>query len=294
MTPTKQHIHGRSLMILVLSIVLVLLVAACFIFILADRKETSREAELEQLGVNEQNEQYPEPEEQHPVWEKVPLSTLDEEQFQVDGWTVTYPGAELGVDVSSHQKEIDWAQLKEAGVDFAMLQLGYRGYTEGGLFQDESFERNIADAANQGIDVGVYFFSQAVTVEEAEQEADFVINVLARREAPLGVMFDWENITEGEARTDEVPPEKLTEFALAFCKKIEEAGYRAGVYFNLKQAYTVYDLDALSEYEFWLAEYCVPPTYEYEFSLWQYTSTATLPGIETKVDMNLRFPESAE
>ncbi len=193
-----------------------------------------------------------------------------------------------GIDVSSHQKEIDWQQVKAAGVDFAIVRMGYRGYTEGDVFPDAAARQNIEGALAAGVDVGVYFFSQATSVQEAKEEAWFVLDAIDGDNITYPVFFDWEPITN-EARTDEVTGPEMTDYALAFCREIDNAGYRAGVYFNQSDGYNSYDLRALHSYEFWLAEYADAQSFPYEVQLWQYTNQGAVPGIETTVDLNLCY-----
>lgn len=226
--------------------------------------------------------------------EGMPLNPYSEEGFSVDEkGRVTYAlngrRAQAGIDVSTHQKDVDWRAVAADGVDFAMLRLGHRGYTEGGLFLDQTFEKNLRGALDAGLEVGVYFFSQAITPEEAEEEADYVLEVLNGQELTFPVAFDWEAITGDEARTDGLDGETLTRCAAAFCKRIEDAGYRPAVYFNQTQGYLRYDLRDLTDYELWLAEYGGSPDFYYHFDLWQYSHTGRVDGIQGDVDMDLAF-----
>ena len=207
--------------------------------------------------------------------ERMPLNSYDREAFSVDEkGRVTYEKdsrqARTGIDVSTHQKDIDWQAVAADGIDFAILRLGRRGYTEGGLFLDEAFEQNLHGALDAGLEVGVYFFSQAVTPEEAEEEADYILEVLDGQALSFPVAFDWETISGDEARTDGLTGTVMTRCAAAFCKRIEAAGYRPAVYFNRTQGYLHYDLRELVEYGLWLAEYDTVPDFYYHFYLWQY------------------------
>ena len=223
----------------------------------------------------------------------VPVNRYAREDFTVDeNGRVSYSHnglrAKEGIDVSFYQGEIDWAAVAADGVDFAMIRLGYRGYTEGGLQMDSRFEENIRGALEAGLEVGVYFFSQAITPEEAEEEADFVLEALEGYEITYPVAFDWEPITPGKgARTDGLDGETLTQCAAAFFERIAQAGYTPQVYFNQELGYLVYDLAGLKEYSFWLAEYDTAPDFYYGFDLWQYTHTGTVEGIQGNVDRNL-------
>jgi len=220
--------------------------------------------------------------------EGMPLNPYDREDFSLDGrGRVTCEGAKAGIDVSAYQKEIDWSAVSADGIDFAILRLGYRGYTEGGLFLDKAFERNIQGALDAGLEVGVYFFSQAVTPEEAEEEAGYVLSALEGYDITYPVAFDWEPISDSGARTAGLDGGVLTRCAAAFCQKIEEAGLRPAVYFNQSLGYLRYDLRELTDYDLWLAEYDDKPDFYYHFDLWQYTHTGRVAGIEGDVDLDL-------
>ncbi len=224
----------------------------------------------------------------------MPLNPYDADAFALDEkGRVTYEAngrrAKAGIDVSTHQKEIDWPAVAADGIDFAMLRLGHRGYSQGGLFLDETFEKNLQGALDAGLEAGVYFFSQAITPEEAEEEADYVLEVLDGRALAFPVAFDWEPITGDEARTDGLDGETMTRCAAAFCKRIEDAGYRPAVYFNQTQGYLRYDLRELTDYELWLAEYGAVPDFYYHFDLWQYSHTGRVDGIQGDVDLDLAF-----
>ena len=199
-----------------------------------------------------------------------------------------------GIDASSHQGDIDWAAVAGDGIDFAMLRVGSRGYSQGSLNADKLFEQNYTGAVENGLQVGAYFFSQAVSVEEAEEEAQFVLDTLAGRAMDLPVVFDWEQITEDDARTDAVDTDTVTACALAFCQRIQEGGYRSAFYFNATLGYLQYDFARLSQLDAWYAQYEGDwPTFTYAFDLWQYSNTGTVAGIAGNVDMDLYFlPET--
>ena len=196
--------------------------------------------------------------------------------------------ARTGIDVSFYQGEIDWQAAAADGVEFAIIRLGYRGYTEGGLRLDSRFEANIRGALEAGVEVGVYFFSQALDPREAEEEAAFVVQALEPYAITYPVVFDWEFITPGgQARTDGMDGQVLTQTALAFCRTITQAGYTPMVYFNQEMGYFTYDLTQLGDLPLWLAEYDDRPDFYYHFDLWQYTHTGTVAGIQGNVDWNL-------
>lgn len=156
--------------------------------------------------------------------------TRREPFYQYDAPGVT---ARAGVDVSSYQGVVDWPAVKAAGADFAMLRVGFRGYGTGALVEDNAFAQNAADAANAGLTVGVYFYSQAVTEEEAAEEARFVVERLRGTNVSGPIAYDLEFYTADEARTDDLTGEQATQNALAFCDVIRQAGYEPVVYMNL-------------------------------------------------------------
>lgn len=226
--------------------------------------------------------------------ERMPLNPYDKDAFSTDEkGRILYEKdgvkAKTGIDVSTHQKEIDWEAVAGDGIAFAMLRLGRRGYTEGGLFMDETFEANLSGALDAGLEVGVYFFSQALTPEEAEEEADYVLQALDGRQITCPVTFDWEPVAEPDSRTNGADTALLTECAAAFCRRIAEGGCRPAVYFNRTQGYLHYDLRELLDYELWLAEYDTVPDFYYHFDIWQYSNTGSVAGIDGAVDLDLMF-----
>lgn len=199
----------------------------------------------------------------------------------------------LGIDVSEHQGQIDWTQVAQTDVKYAMVRLAYRGWgAEGVIRPDARGLENLEGAALAGLQVGVYFFSQAITVEEAQEEARFVLQLLDGRELELPIVFDWETVSSEEARTRDMDRNTLNACALAFCRMIREAGYEAMVYFNLDMAKHMFDLPAIQAagFDFWLAFYNDGLGYTHRVRMWQYTSSGSVPGIKGRVDMNLYFP----
>ena len=274
----KRHTVGTPVLLAVLALAvlaLLLLFRAAFRRGLAERPEPSA-AETAPV-----------------VTQTLPASTLSAECFGWSGGFKTYQDgrwtARVGIDVSSHQGQIDWQAVAESGVDFAVIRAGYRGYGDGSAHQDEYFTYNIESALENGLDVGVYFFSQALNQEEARAEAHEVLSMLEGYDIRYPIYYDWEPITEDSARTDTISASELTACAQAFCQVIEEAGYRAGVYFNLTMAANYYHLFELGDYEFWLAEYQETPSFPFAFSMWQYTSQGAVSGIGTDVDLDLYF-----
>ncbi len=223
------------------------------------------------------------------VLKDVPVNSYDPAGFYIKDGVMCYPSdkTQIGIDVSVHQGAIDWQKVKASGIDFAIIRVGYRGYTAGGVYPDDRFESNIRGALDAGIPVGVYFYSQAISVEEAAEEARFVLSRIQNYDITYPVVFDWEALSKKEARTWGISTETLSRCANTFCSLIQEAGYTPMIYFNKYVGYVKYDISKLLDYEFWFAEYSAYPTFYYDFHMWQYTSRGTVPGISGNVDMNI-------
>ncbi|MDD6991321.1 MAG: glycoside hydrolase family 25 protein [Oscillospiraceae bacterium] len=200
----------------------------------------------------------------------------------------------FGIDVSSYQQNIDWQAVKADGVEFAILRIGYRGYETGQLTEDKYFRRNLEGAKAAGIETGVYFFSQALTSEEALEEAEYVINLLAETGAELAfpVVFDWEFPTdEDPARTDGMAGEIQTVCCRVFCDRIKEAGYEPMYYSTINTAIFRYDMGELSDIPLWLADYNRTCNFTYDYKMWQYSCSGVVDGIEGLVDFNIWITE---
>lgn len=167
--------------------------------------------------------------------------TRSEPFYQYDAPGVT---AYAGVDVPAIGN-VTGPPVKAAGADFARLRVGFRGYGTGALVEDNAFAQNAADAANAGLTVGVYFYSQAVTEEEAAEEARFVVERLRGTNVSGPIAYDLEFYTADEARTDDLTGEQATQNALAFCDVIRQAGYEPVVYMNLHWAGSMYGMEEL-------------------------------------------------
>ena len=231
-----------------------------------------------------------------PVQENVARNALHNSGLSANeqGW-LTYTWGDtigaIGIDVSSHQGEINWREVAQSGVEFAMIRVGYRGYgEEGKLVLDSNYARNIEGALAAGLDVGVYFFSQATSIWEVEEELEMLMDAIRGYEIKCPVVFDWEHIANSNSsRTKDVSGTAITRMADFFCHQVEEAGYTPAVYFNKDLAYLYLDLERLEGRTFWLAEYATQPEFYYRFEMWQYTSRGKVPGIEGDVDLNLYF-----
>jgi GH25 family lysozyme M1 (1,4-beta-N-acetylmuramidase) len=220
----------------------------------------------------------------------IPPCRFTAEDFAYEGDYLTCITEEclIGIDVSKYQEQIDWEQVAAAGIRFVMIRLGYRGYSgEGVLRPDEWAQRNYKGAKEAGLLVGAYFFSQAISVEEAVEEAHYALELTEGWELDLPIAYDWEFISE-EARTANVDADTLTACAVAFCQEISDVGRRTMIYIPPWTG-TIH-LDQLTEYPKWLARYTDTLDYPYDFDMWQYTCYGKVPGIEGDVDLNIFFP----
>ena len=194
-----------------------------------------------------------------------------------------------GVDVSAYQGKIDWTAVRNSGIEFAMIRLGYRGYESGKLVKDEYAVRNLEGARAAGLKVGAYFFSQALSTKEADEEIAFMMDVLDGFLPDMPLVLDWE-IPAASARTANMDARTLTDIQLHYCKRITEKGYQPMVYFNWHQSENLYYLSELEDYPFWLALYQDRMTYPWKVEMWQYTCTGRVPGIQGDVDINVYMP----
>ena len=200
--------------------------------------------------------------------------------------TDSYPG----IDVSAFQGVIDWEKVKDSGIEFAIIRLGYRGYGKAGkLVEDEYAQDNLKGATEVGLPIGAYFFSQALSIEEADEEIEYMLEILGDYELEMPIILDWE-IPVDTARTANMDARTLTDIQLHFCSVMEEKGYQPMVYFNWSMSSRLLKLSELEDYPFWLAFYQDRMTYPYKVEMWQYTDRGRVPGIEGNVDLNIYFP----
>lgn len=194
-----------------------------------------------------------------------------------------------GIDVSVFQKEIDWEKVKKAGIDYAMIRVGYRSITDGKIRMDGRFKENLKGAKAAGLAVGVYFFSQARNAEEAVEEAKYVIRHIRGKEITMPVAFDMEYL-EGDRISDLTPAER-TEAADAFCSIIEQNEFQPMVYGNPTWFSEDIEKEYLEQYPTWLAHYTENTDYDGDFTMWQYSETGKVAGIKKKVDLDICFVE---
>lgn len=194
-----------------------------------------------------------------------------------------------GVTVSQESGTVNFSQLKNAGIDFVMLRVGGRGYSTGEVTLDENFITNMTNAKAAGLKVGVTFFSQAITSDEAIEEADLVLANLLENPPDYPVVFDMEQISNDTARTDNLSKMQLTEITRVFCDRIAEAGYTPMIYGNKYWLLRKLDLTKLIKYEIWLDQSEDVPDYPYKFSIWQYKNNEKISGISGDAKLSVSF-----
>lgn len=220
----------------------------------------------------------------------------DNSGYTRDGQNLLYEDEKYtsrqGIDVSHHQGHIDWEKVADQGIEFAILRIGYRGYGEEGKIKaDTRFSEYIKGAKEAGLDVGVYFFAQAVNEEEAIEEADFVLSMLEEVDIMLPVVYDPESILDDDARTDDVSGEQFTKNTIAFCNRVKEAGYDPMVYANmLWEAYEL-DLSQLEGIPIWYADYEPLPQTPYHFEYLQYSNEGIVQGVSGVCDLDIQIIE---
>ena len=219
------------------------------------------------------------------------IQSIDGKLYYFDADGVLQKGKTFGVDVSKYQKNIDWEQIKKAGVSFVIVRIGYRGYgASGALVLDPMFEEHFTNVKNAGLKVGVYFFSQATTEEEAKEEAFACAYVLNGRKLDYPIFFDTEasGASGGSGRADGLSVADRTKCAVAFCEEVKANGYKPGVYASTLWYRNRVDLSSLTKYTIWNAHYGVASS-PIDCALWQGTCTARLPGYKGDLDVNISY-----
>ena len=198
----------------------------------------------------------------------------------------------FGIDVAAHQETIDWKKVKEAGVEFAYIRLGYRGAVEGILHTDLEFEKNYRGATENGIKVGVYWYAQPANIQEIVEEAKYVISVLNNRQLDLPIVFDFEEteFSDGSiSRMHGMSGSERTKMAVTFCNEILKNHYDVMIYTNLYWAETFYNWKELEDYPVWYAQYATYPNFNKPLVMWQYDDNGHIDGIDRSVDLDLLF-----
>lgn len=211
-----------------------------------------------------------------------------------------------GIDVSHHNGVINWNLVKQSGqVDYAIIRAGYRGYRTGAIVTDYQFDNNIKGIKNNRIDIGLYFFTQAINVQEAIEEANYVIKLVREYDIKLKypIYIDSE-YTEASSynpgRADGLDKGTRTDICKAFCDTIRNAGYTPGIYASKNWFYNNLDISKLGSYDIWVAHYTgnvnKQTDYKYRYDMWQYTSSGNVSGVYgpvengvIRVDMNICY-----
>ncbi|MCR4654941.1 MAG: glycoside hydrolase family 25 protein [Lachnospiraceae bacterium] len=236
------------------------------------------------------------------IFGKMPKNSYNIDNFVIDNGFMAYYDddgnklSHLGVDLSYHQQSVNWDELKASPVEFVMLRCGYRGYSEGGLIMDEKFREYASKCNEYDIPLGVYFFTQAVTVEEAVKEAEFVIDAIKDFDISYPVAFDTEYVSEENARTNltEISDRLRTDMIKAFCDRVKEEGYYPMFYASENWVRRNMYFEELADYDLWAAMYMEENDFLFDHTIWQYTSQGNIPGIDTEVDLNISMVDYSE
>lgn len=224
--------------------------------------------------------------------EKISLGSDGIISYDDDEYDISY-----GIDVSQHNDVIDWEAMKNGGniPDFVYIRAGLRGYGSGKLVADTQVSANIAGAKELGSEVGVYFVTQAVTEEEAREEAQFVLETLSDNTVDLPIALDVEKVEsyETEPRTKNLSAQEYTRNMLAFVDEMKKEGHETIIYGNGKTFMLLLDMSMLEDTDKWFADYVAEddyiPYFPYDFSIWQFTSQGHIAGVTGEVDLNIRF-----
>ena len=207
--------------------------------------------------------------------------------FDTEG-EISQSANSTGIDVSKWQGTVDWNAVKAAGIEFAIIRVGYRGSATGVLVEDPTFKQNIKGATAAGLKVGVYFFTQAITKAEAIEEASMALSLTAGYDLAFPIFIDTE-IGSGNARANGLDKTTRTEIVEAFCKTIQNGGQKAGIYASRNWYNDKLDTGKLNNYFIWVAQYNTECTYTGHYDMWQYTESGKIPGVEKEVDLNIHY-----
>lgn len=249
----------------------------------------------DEFNVNEEKEQP----EYVKIDDKISKTTLFDQGFQKQGDRLVYAlngrkTSHFGIDVSKYTGAVSWNRVKAAGAEFAMLRLGSRGYSTGTVNLDDTFQTNFDGCTNAGIDVGVYFFSQAVNVNEAVEEANYCVAALNGRKIKYPVVFDTEEVQNDGYRTQNLSRKDLSACAIAFCSTIRQYGYIPMISGTKKQLVKHLDLRELADYDIWLQDTDETSVYPYRYTMRQYSDSGKIDGIDGSVNYDICFISYAD
>lgn len=273
----RKRISVSGLTLVATMLALVLLTACATFF--ATRYYLTRKTEMEL-------------QEEIPIENPLIENDYDFENLKWNDYFVSYEDENYysvqGIDVSSHQHLINWQKVKEAGIEFVFIRVGYRGYETGLIHKDDYFDYNISEAKANGLKVGVYFFSQAISTEEAREEVDFVVDQIKDIEIDFPLVYDLEETgPDGVGRAKVLTQDEKTKIGVTWLHHARNLGYDAMFYGSTNVLPRYFHLENMQEFSCWVAEYGSQPRYPYQFQIWQYTGSGEVDGIETNVDMDI-------
>lgn len=261
----------------------------------ASSAEMKEPAEEETLLAEADDEDDPQPQEnQEESGAQIDAGSLNAGNNDYGTSGITY-----GIDVSKWQGTIDWSKVKASGIEYAMIRVGYRTEGKGTLCEDIYAKYNLQNASKAGVKVGVYFFSTAVSTQEAEEEAAWVTGFIAKYKITYPVVYNCEGFTQADSRMNSLTNSERTNIAMAFLKYVEKKGYTPMLYASSSElsnsAY--WDTDKISgKYKIWVAQYLgtayttgTKSSYTGEHAMWQYTNKGIVDGISGSVDMNIAY-----
>lgn len=299
----KKHIPPEGIIALVALVCFLGLLAVAVLCIPYYGRSTDPESLLQSIRVEQQQREEADPlEPTEENTEETTEPTIPPESnpytkydFQYDENNYLYctrQDSYPGIDVSAFQGRINWKQVKASGIRFAMIRLGYRGYGQAGnMVEDEYARYNLQEAQKAGLEIGAYFFSQATSIDEVDDEIFFFMQILGDTKLSMPIVLDWEYISD-TARTAHVDARTLTDMQKHFCETMVDFGYQPMVYFNWSLSDRKLYLNELEDYPFWLALYQDRMTYPFRVEMWQYTCTGRVPGINGDVDINVFMPDA--
>lgn len=299
----KRRSYGTAVLMLVLGFVVGLIVGMLVIHDKMSQEIAAVQDELatvieEQSHINVTNVYVPE---RKLTEGQISVNPYNTENFRIDNGFMAYFDengekiSHLGCDLSYHNKYVNFDELAASGCEFVMLRCGYRGYSAGGLAKDEKFEQYASEAERVGLKLGVYFFTQALTVEEAEEEAEYTLKLIENHKISYPVAFDTEYIDDESARSNktEISDELRTEIITTFCEKIKEAGYYPMIYASENWIRRYMNVEQLRQYDFWAPQYLEENDFLYDFTMWQYTDKGSIPGVKGEVDLDISMVDYA-
>lgn len=284
----KDRKNKKMIIAISVSVAIIVIGLAVFCyFLFANEKENNAKNKAENAQEDPQAKIEEEKEEA-----KVQLPDLKASQYGTDEITT-------GIDVSEFQGNIDWKAVADSGIDFAMIRVGYRGMKNGEIKEDACAKYNLQEASKNGLKIGAYFFSTAVTEEEAKEEAEWTKNLLSGYPVTYPVAYNCEGFQNPSSRQFELSVEERTKLADAFLKSIEEGSY-TGMFYAAKNELddnNLWNADDLSlNYRIWVAQYSdqtwpekTKSDYTGDHVMWQYTNQGKLDGIKGAVDFNVAY-----